>query len=104
MSYDLQHRRNLFLSLAMNIGTRAEVCTFGLKDWILETYERASMALQQATSDVRLEFHLRDSMRSMVHNSTFALSNILVATRYSQAITLSTLTLIQNATVGILSD
>jgi ABC-type multidrug transport system fused ATPase/permease subunit len=94
----------MFLGLATSVGTRPEVCTFGLKDWILETYGKCSEALLAASNSTQIPYHFKSNLSSLVSNSTFALSNILVATQYSNTVTVATLSLLQNATSGIIND
>ena len=99
-----ERRREKFLRLATSIATRAEVCTFGLKTWILETYDKCCRrSLEEATS-TETDYHIQSTLRTLVSSSTFALSHILVATQYSHAMTLSSLSLLQNATGGIIRD
>lgn len=94
----------MFLSLASNIGTRPEVCAFGLKNWILETYEKASIALQSSANSTQVQYNFISNLSPLVSQSTYALSHILVATHYSHTVTLATLSLLQNAMQGIIYD
>jgi ATP-binding cassette subfamily B protein len=100
--YEARQRRNQFFSLATDHHARAEVSTFGLKKWVLDTYERISLDLQQASSDTNNQLRLHGSARGFVRHLTEAMSYILVATRYSQDITLATLSLLQSATEDII--
>jgi ABC-type multidrug transport system fused ATPase/permease subunit len=94
----------MFLSLATSVSTRPEVCAFGLKDWILETYEKASTAVQKAANATQVQYNFIANLSPLVSQSSYALSHILVATQYSHAVTLATMSLLQNAMQGIIYD
>lgn len=97
-----QSRQSDFVHLATRQDARAEVATFGLTDWIIETYNRFSLSLRQNIYDKHAQIRLRGSMRGFIRNMTEALSYVLVATKYSQDVTLASLSLLQSATRDIL--
>jgi len=101
LEYEARRKRQEFFHLATDSNARAEVMTFGLKSWILDTYNKVSLALQQTTYDTRNQVRVRGSLRGFVRNITQAMSYILVATKYSSIITLSTLALLQSASEDI---
>jgi len=88
--------------LAIDKQHRAEVSTFGLSEWILETYHDLATRLVQRTRENHNQIRVSGSMRGFVRNFTYAMSYILVATRYSESITLASLALLQSAGRDIL--
>jgi ATP-binding cassette, subfamily B, bacterial len=100
--YRARRRKEDFLHLATSTRSRAEISTFGLKDWVLNSYERISLALQQRSFDASNQLRVKGSMRGFVRNLTEAMSYILVATRYSEDITLASLSLLKSASSDIL--
>lgn len=90
-----------FFYLATDTRARAEISTFGLKDWVLGTYDRLSQHLQQRSSATVNRVRVKGTMRGFVRNLTDAMSYILVATKYTD-LTLSSLSLMQSASMDIL--
>jgi len=99
--YYARHRRQEFLFYATDTTARAEISTFGLKDWVLGTYERICQTLQQRASATVNRVRVKGTMRGFVRNVTDAMSYILVATKYTD-ITLASLSLMQSASMDIL--
>lgn len=93
--------RSDFFYLATDAKARAEISTFGLKDWVLGTYDRISQVLQQRSSASVNRVRIKGTMRGFVRNVTDAMSYILVATKYTD-ITLASLSLMQSASMDIL--
>lgn len=100
--YRARRRKDDFLLLATSTKSRAEISTFGLKDWVLNSYERISLALEKRSFDASNQLRVRGSMRGFVRNLTEAMSYILVATRYSEDITLASMSLLKSASSDIL--
>jgi len=67
-----KRRREKFLGLATSIATRAEVCTFGLKTWILETYDKCCRASLEEATTTETDYHIQSTLTSLVSSSTFA--------------------------------
>jgi len=99
--YAARVSRSDFFYLATDTKARAEISTFGLKDWVLGTYDRISRVLQQRSSATVNRVRVKGTMRGFVRNLTDAMSYILVATKYTE-ITLASLSLMQGASMDIL--
>ena len=78
--------------------------TFGLKEWILETYSRIAGALQSRDDSQKLQIRLRGTTRGFVRNVTESLCYILAATKYREVINLSSLSLLQSTSRDIVWD
>ena len=94
-----ENRSKRFYSMATAAQARPEVSIFGLKDWILDTYERLSGMIEEKRLDAR-EMGIHGSLRGGVRNLIHAISYTLVATKYSQEISLATVELLRYATWG----
>ena len=99
--YLARRRKDDFLHLATSTRSRAEISTFGLTDWVLNSYERISLAIQKKSFDASNQLRVKGSMRGFVRNLTDAMSYVLVATRYSADISLASLSLLQSASSDI---
>lgn len=100
--YEARQHRQDFVHLATGKNHRAEVSTFGLSEWILKTYNEMAMNVVQISRQTHDQIRIRSNMRGLVRNFTDAMSYILVATRYSESITLASLALLQSAGRDIL--
>ena len=98
----VQARSRVFFDMATNFSSRAEVSIFGLKDWILDTYQRLSVEKEKNRRLDHRDLEIHGSLRGGVRNLTHAVSYILVATKYRQDITLATLELLRFASGGII--
>jgi ABC-type multidrug transport system fused ATPase/permease subunit len=98
----VQARSRAFFDMATNFSSRAEVSIFGLKDWILDTYQRLSVEKEKNRRLDHRDLEIHGSLRGGVRNLTHAVGYILVATKYRQDITLATLELLRFASGGII--
>ena len=102
--YRAKRRRDDFFNLATSPYSRAEVSTFGLTDWILDTYHLISSALQTKLDKSQENIRIQGTMRGFVRHITEAMCYILAATRYREVINLSSLALLQSASSNIVGD
>ena len=76
--------------------------TFGLSEWILQTYDEIARKVVRHSRETTSQIRVKGSMRGFVRNFTDAMSYTLVATRYTESITLASLALLQSAGRDIL--
>lgn len=99
-----QERRRYFRDMATRMECRPEISVFGLKDWVLQTYEKASLALLDIDHSYKRHSTLTENVGSLMRQSTHSLIHILLATRYSHLLDLTTWGFLERAINDIFHD
>jgi len=99
-----QARIHYFREMATSKDCRLEISVFGLKEWVLQTYEKSSLALLDIDESYKGRSKLTENIGSLMRQSSQSLIHILLATRYSHLLNLTTWGFLDRAINDIFHD